>query len=212
VFGLGNGGYQYGAEGGSDKDSQYVRSAMYGSLLSGGLAGHVYGAEGIWGSDIESASPVKMWDAFQWHSGFEMQHLRTFALSIGRKFQELEPDANLVSPNKTHITLGYEGWAYAARTPDKKIFVACFEKACTRSQTRAALPLSSYRAQWSDPRVGTWRDAGNGNVESSSTGIIQLPDFPNDRDWGLHLEYARLWHRPDEWKQPGNDEFQQRMS
>ena len=131
-----------------------------------------------------------MWDAFQWHSGAEIQYLRAFVFSIGRKFQELEPDANLVSPNKTHITLGYEGWAYAARTPDKKIFLAYFEKACTRSQIRAALPLSSYRAQWFDPRVGTWRDAENGNVKSSSTGIIQLPDFPDDRDWGLRLEYT----------------------
>ena len=132
---------------------------MYGSLLSGGLAGHVYGAEGIWSADIESASPVKMWDAFQWHSGFEMQHLRTFALSIGRKIQELEPDANLVSPNKTHITLGYEGWAYAARTPDKKIFLAYFEKACKRSQIRAALPLSSYR--------------GSGLIPGSGLGVTQ---------------------------------------
>jgi hypothetical protein len=121
--------------------------------------------------------------------------LRTFAFSIGRRFQELVPNANLVSPNKTHVTLGYEGWAYAARTLDKKIFLVYFEKGCPRSQIRAALPLSSYRAQWFDPRLGTWRDTENGNVESSSTGIIQLPDFLDDRDWGLRLEYS---HRKSE--------------
>jgi len=119
-----------------------------------------------------------------------MHYLRAFAFSIGRNFQELVPDANLVSPNKTHTTLGYEGWAYAARTPDKKLFLAYFEKACPRSQVRAALPLSSYRAQWFDPRFGTWRNTENGNVKSSSTGIIRLPDVPN-RDWGLRLEYVR---------------------
>jgi len=27
-------------------------------------------------------------------------------------------------------------------------------------------------------------------VESSSTGIIELPAFPDGRDWGLRLEYA----------------------
>jgi hypothetical protein len=100
------------------------------------------------------------------------------------------PDANLVSPDKTHLTLGYEGWAYAARTPDKKVFLVYFEKGCPRSQIRAALPLSSYRAQWFDPRTGTWQEAGTGKVESSSTGIIELPDFPDDHDWGLLLEYA----------------------
>lgn len=193
-FGLGEGGYKYGAEGGSDTDNRFVRSTMYGSFLSGGLAGHIYGAEGIWGADIEPASPVKMWDAFQWRSGAEIQHLRTFAFSIGRRFQELVPDANLVSPNKTHMILGYEGWAYSARTPDKKIFLAYFEKGCPRSQIRAALPLSEYRAQWFDPRAGTWRDAGN--LQSSSTGIMELPDFPTDLDWGLRLEYAGPASKP----------------
>ncbi len=93
---------------------------MYGSFLSGGLAGHVYGAEGIWGADIEPAAPIKMWDAFQWSSGGQMKHLRTFAFSIGKRYQDLVPDADLVSPNKTQTTRGYEGWAYCARTPDKK--------------------------------------------------------------------------------------------
>jgi len=137
-----------------------------------------------------------MWDAFQWRSGAELQHLKTFAFSVGRRFQELVPDANLVSPNKTHVTLGYEGWAYSARTPDRKIFLAYFEKGCPRSRIRAALPLSSYRAEWFDPRVGKWQDAGSGKVESSSTGIIELPDFPDDRDWGLRLEYATPTAQP----------------
>jgi len=189
-FGLGEGGYKYGAEGGSDRDNQYVRSSMYGSFLSGGLAGHIYGAESIWGADIEPASPVKMWDAFQWRSGAEMQYLKTFAFSIGRRFQDLVPDADLVSPNKTHVTLGYEGWAFSARTPDKKIFLVYFEKGCPRSQVRGAVPLANYGAQWFDPRAGTWSVAANGNVQSNSTGIITLPDFPADLDWGLRLEYA----------------------
>ena len=62
-------GYQFGAPGGTEKDDQFVRSSMYGNFLSGGLGGHVYGAEGIWGADIEPAAPIKMWDAFQWSSG-----------------------------------------------------------------------------------------------------------------------------------------------
>ena len=131
-------GYQFGAPGGTEKDDQFVRSAMYGNFLSGGLAGHVYGAEGIWGADIEPAAPTKMWDAFQWNSGSQMQHLRTFAFSIGKRYQELVPLADLVSPNKTHDIRCYEGWAYCARTPDKKIFLAYFEKGCPRSQMRGA--------------------------------------------------------------------------
>jgi hypothetical protein len=119
-----------------------------------------------------------------------MQHLKTFAFSIGRRFQDLVPDANLVSPNKTHVTLGFEGWAFSARTPDRKIFLVYFEKGCPRSQIRGALPLVNYQAQWFDPRAGTWSVAGNGSVQSDSTGIIALPDFPADLDWALRLEYA----------------------
>jgi len=185
-----NGGYRFGAPGGTEKDDQFVRSAIYGNFLSGGFAGHVYGAEGIWGADIETAAPIKMWDAFQWNSAAQMQYLRTFALSIGKRYQELVPIADLVSPNKTAVVLGYEGWAYCARTPDKEVFLAYFEKGCPRSQIRGTRLSSLYRAQWFDPRNGTWLDVGNGSVRSSIIGIVRLPDFPADIDWGLRLTYA----------------------
>lgn len=189
---LGGGrGYQYGAKGGTELDDQYVRSAMYGSFLSGGFAGHVYGAEGIWGADIEAAAPIKMWDAFQWRSGSQMQYLRTFALSIGARYRDLAPDADLVSPDKTHVVRGYEGWAYCARTPDRAIFLAYFEKGCPRSQVRGAALNSTYRAEWFDPRAGTWSPVGGGTLKSSAIGIVQLPDFPGDADWGLRLTLER---------------------
>ena len=184
-------GYQFGAPGGTEKDDQFVRSAMYGNFLSGGFAGHVYGAEGIWGADIEPAAPTKMWDAFQWNSGSQMQHLRAFAFSIGKRYQELVPLADLVSPNKTHDIRSYEGWAYCARTPDKNIFLAYFEKGCPRSQVRGAKLNSIYRAEWFDPRKGTWQDVtGGGTLRSSVIGIIMLPDFPGDIDWALRLTYS----------------------
>ncbi len=185
-----NGGYKYGAPGGTEKDDQYVRSAMYGNFLSGGLAGHVYGAEGIWGADIEAAAPIKMWDAFKWNSGAQMKYLRTFAFSIGKRYQDLVPDEDLAVPSKTHIVKGYEGWAYAARTADKDIFLAYFEKGCPKSLIRGARVMSMYRAQWFDPRDGTWRDVGDGTVKANNIGEIQLPDFPSDLDWGLSLTYS----------------------
>ena len=183
-------GYKYGAPGGTEKDDQFVRSAMYGSFLSGGLAGHVYGAEGIWGGDIEEQAPVKMWDAFQWKSADQMQHLRTFAFSIGKRYQELVPNIDLISPNKTSILRSYEGWAYCARTADKEIFLLYFEKGCPKGQLRGAKLSGLYRAQWFDPRAGTWQDAGAETLSSSVIGTITLPDFPSDADWGLRVTLA----------------------
>ena len=181
--------YTRGADGGTERDDAIVHSCMYGSFLSGGLAGHIYGAEGIWGGDIEPAAPTHMWEAFTWKSGADMQYLRTFAFSIGRRYQELVPMADLVSPNKTHDILNYEGWAYCARTPDKNIFLAYFEKGCPRSQIRGARLNSVYQAQWFDPRNGTWININNGKLASNKIGIINLPDVPGDKDWGIKLIY-----------------------
>ena len=131
-----------------------------------------------------------MWDAFQWNSAAQMRHLRTFAMSIGKRYQELVPNADLVSPNKTADIRAYEGWAYCARTADRNIFLAYFEKGCPRSQIRGAKLSSLYRAEWFDPRKGTWQDAGSGSVRSSVIGIIMLPEFPAAIDWGLRLTYT----------------------
>jgi hypothetical protein len=185
-----NGGYKYGAPGGTAKDDQYVRSAMYGNVLSGGLAGHVYGAEGIWGADIEAAAPIHMWDAFQWNSGAQMKYLPQFILSSGSKYQDLVPD-QFVVPNQTHTIKGYEGWAYAARTPDKNLFLVYFEQGCPKSLIRGAKLTSIYEAKWFNPRNGEWSAAAGGMLTSNNIGEIQLPDFPSPEDWALRLSYKQ---------------------
>ena len=184
------------AKGGTARDDQYVRSSMYGCFLSGGLAGHVYGAEGIWPADTEAAAPIKMWDAFQWASGAQMQHLRTFAFTIGRRYQDLVPDQGFVVPNSTPIVKGFEGWAYAARTQDQNIFLLYFEKGCPKSLVRGARAMSHYRAQWFDPREGKWSDVGSGVVTTNNVGEVELPDFPSEMDWGLSLVYVGAAEMP----------------
>lgn len=187
--GPGSANYTRGAVGGTEQDNAFVRSCMYGCFLSGGLAGHVYGAEGIWGADIEPTAPTKMWDAFQWKSGAEMQYLKTFAFSTGKQYQQLVPLADLVSPNKSPDILSYEGWAYCARTPEKNTFLAYFEKGCPPVQIRGARLNSVYRTQWFNPRNGTWTAATE--LTASKIGIIRVPAYPDANDWGLKLMYDR---------------------
>jgi len=184
--------YRYGAPGGTEADDLYVRSGIYGSFLSGGFAGHIYGAEGIWGADIEPGSSPSMWEAFQWNSANQMKHLRTFAFSEGRRYQDLIPDANLVSPNSTPQTKGYVGWAYCARTPAKDFFLAYFEKGTPqRSLIRGALPNETYRAEWFDPRTGEWSKVGSGVLKANVWGQISVTNSPSDNDWGLKLVAQR---------------------
>jgi hypothetical protein len=180
--------YKYGAPGGTAEDDRDVRSGIYGSFLSGGLAGHVYGSEGIWGADIEPGSSPFMWEAFQWNSANMMQFLPRFALSEGRRYQDLVPDSNLVSPSETHITKGFLGWAYCARTPEKDFFLVYFEKDYPAGgMIRGAVPFASYQAQWFNPRTGEWSKAGEDVLKANVWGWIRLPDFPSQDDWGFKL-------------------------
>jgi hypothetical protein len=179
------------SEGGSEEDDLYCRAAMYGSFLSGGLAGHIYGADGLWGGDIEPGALHRMWESIQWRSGAQLQHLRTFALSEGRRYQDLVPNAEWVTPNKSGPPSGYSssagnrGWAFCARTPERDLFMLYFEVGCPQAAVRSALPDRTYRAAWFDPRTGEWSDAGQWAADQRS--YIALPACPSGEDWGLKL-------------------------
>jgi hypothetical protein len=178
--------YRYGAPGGTEDDDRFVRSGIYGSFLSGGFGGHIYGAEGIWGADVEPGSSPLMWEAFLWNSGNQMKHLPAFAFSEGRRYAELVPDANLVSPSSTALTKGYVGWAYCGRTTDQSFFLAYFEKDCpAKSTIRGARKYATYEAKWFDPRTGEWSKAGE--LKANQWGWINLPALPSTDDWGLKL-------------------------
>ncbi|MHC4179261.1 MAG: apiosidase-like domain-containing protein, partial [Planctomycetota bacterium] len=191
------------AAGGSAKAALYCRSAMYGSLLSGGLGGHIYGAGGwdggMWGGNVEGAAENHIWDVIRWPSADQMRHLRTFVLSEGRRYQDLVPTVDLLSPNKSGKPDSCVGWAYCARTAGKDLFLLYFEQDCPRATLSGALSGGKYRARWFNPRTGHWTDAGDGTVTADATGKIPLPPFPDSKtrsrsDWGLSL---RL---------PGNDD------
>ncbi len=172
--------------GGTEADDAACRSGMYGSFLSGGLAGHIYGAQGLWGGDIEAESPYTMWDALQWASGAQMAYFRKFVESEDARFQELIPNADLVYPNKTRDLSSNRDWAYAARTPARDLFMLYFETGCPQSSLRGTLPNADYRAQWFNPRTGDWLDAGRLHADAWCR-IETLPPLPTSEDWALKL-------------------------
>ena len=167
---------------------------MYGSVLSGGLGGHIYGAGGwqggLWSGEVEDASKYPIWKVIKWESADQMQHLKSFVLSEGDRYQQLVPNADLLQPNKSGKANSCIGWAYCAGSPEKDLFLLYFEKDCPQATLSAALSGRKYKASWFNPRSGDWLDAGV--LIADSTGEIRLPNFPGNltssgTDWGLKL-------------------------
>jgi len=185
------------APGGTETSALYCRSGMYGSVLSGGLGGHIYGAGGwdggMWGGNVENAAKNHIWDVIKWQSAAQMQHLRTFILSEGSRYQKLIPSANLLSPSRTGKANSCLGWAYCLRVPKKDFFLLYFEKDCPVATLSGALSKTRYKARWFNPRTGKWLDEKV--LAADAQGKITLPNFPgksvtSKTDWGLKLKTA----------------------
>ena len=189
---------QHGTVPGSATAAFYCRSAMYGSVLSGGLGGHIYGAgkegpEGaIWNGNTEEASKFKIWDAIQWESGGELRHLRTFILSEGKDYRNLIPSPDLINPNKSGNDNDWMNWAYASATKEKDLLFLYFEAGCEQAVLSGAIPNQKYTVLWFNPRSGEWTAGRPAEASSDGSGKITLPRFLGDRekadvDWGLKL-------------------------
>jgi hypothetical protein len=183
-----------GEEGATLPSALYCRSAMYGSVLSGGFGGHIYGAGdwdgGLWGGNVEPAAKTHIWDVLPWESAAQMRHLALFVTSQGREYQKLVPHADLVQPNRSGPPKDFVGWAYCARTDDKRLFLLYFERDCPQAAVAGALNGRTYEATWFNPRTGEWMGAGKS--EADTDGVIRLPVFAGGEtkstiDWALKL-------------------------
>ncbi|MFW6035284.1 MAG: DUF4038 domain-containing protein [Halothermotrichaceae bacterium] len=169
------------------EDDLYCRSGMYGSVLSGGLAGYIYGAQGLWEGAVEKEADYKMWDSIRWESGEQLQYLRDFVLSEGERYKNLRPDSEYISPNKAGDPIGYKGWAYCAGTRERDFFLLYFEKDCPAATFRGTYSGRKYKAWWYNPRNGEWREMDKLLVPDPDTGLIDLPSLPTNNDWAMKM-------------------------
>lgn len=174
----------------SEEAEIFCRSGMYGSFLSGGLGGYIYGCQGMWGGDIEKNASYKTWEAIEFKSGALVQHLKKFVDRIGSRYLELIPNAELITPNKSGAAEGYYGWAYCAATAKRDILLLYFEKYCLPGTVRGLKPNAPYGIEWFNPITGEWKSDRRviGVVNADNMGRIILPSFPGEGDWGLYLE------------------------
>jgi hypothetical protein len=115
----------------SDRDNDFARAMMYGSVLSGGLAGHVYGtvACDITTSGEPAGWRPHLWEALRYASGAQMQHLGAFVLSEGRRYQDLELASSDLAPRAaaTSSADGLDGRSFMMRTADRSLALLYFE-------------------------------------------------------------------------------------
>ena len=178
----------------SDRDNYFARAQMYGSVLSGGLAGHVHGTAAY---DVTSTGEPPgwrpyIWEALRYASGGQMRHLRDFVLSEGDRYQQLEPASEDLVPRRSPEAIddGLDGWGFLMRTADRSLALLYFEQDAVTPQAQGLASGARYRWTWFDPRTGRWSEAIA--VSAGADGRLAAPPFPGggrraERDWAAKM-------------------------
>jgi hypothetical protein len=178
----------------STRDNYFARAQMYGSVLSGGLSGHVHGTAAY---DITTTGePAGMrphfWDALQYVSGSFMQYLRSFILSEGNKYQSLQIASKDIQPQKAPGSpeKGLDGWSYMMRTSEKDFALLYFENQSSLPELIGFNPGTSYTLQWFNPTNGKW--GKKVTIKTDNSGRVILSGFPDGQstsviDWAAKI-------------------------
>ena len=178
----------------SARDNYFARAQMYGSVLSGGLSGHVHGtaAYDITTTGEPAGARPHIWDALNYESANYMQHLNTFIQSEGRRYQDLLLASDQLLPRKAPGSPedGLDGWSYMMRTIEKDFALLYFENKSVAPRLKGFSPGKTYTLTWFDPINGQWQKATS--ITADSEGNIDIPGFPQDekiasRDWAAKI-------------------------
>jgi hypothetical protein len=185
-------------EPGSERDTYFARSMMYGSVLSGALAGHVYGTGAY---DVTTTGEPTGWRPYIWQalgypSGAQMQHLGRFVLSEGSAYQQLEPASADLVPRTSPAASedGLDGWGFLLRSTDRRLALLYFEEKAVLARVEGLLPDTAYRWRWYDPRSGRW--LAPLALRTDPSGSLHAPAFPGgarraSQDWAAKLTAGR---------------------
>jgi hypothetical protein len=177
----------------SDRDNYFARAQMYGSVLSGGLAGHVHGTAAY---DVTTTGELAgwrpyIWDALRYVSGSQMSHLSRFVLSEGGRYRDLELASSDLLPRTAPDAIddGLDGWSFMMRTPSADLALLYFENRAIRPRVTGA-KAATYRWTWFDPRSGQWSEPVA--LRTRADGTVVAPPFPGggdtaDQDWAARL-------------------------
>jgi hypothetical protein len=182
----------------SPRDNYFARAMMYGSVLSGALAGHVHGtaAYDLTTTGEPAGWRPHIWTALRYESGAQMQHLRTFMMSAGALYQSLEPASQDLRPRSVPGALddGLDGWSFLARLPTREFALAYFENRAQRPTLAGFGPGVRYRWTWFDPETGRW--GRSVELRADASGILSAPAFPSGGESAARDVAAKIVLRP----------------
>jgi len=178
----------------SERDNYFARAQMYGSVLSGGLSGHVHGtaAYDITTTGEPAGKRPHVWEAFKYESANYMKHLYSFMLSEGTKFQDLILARHDIQPNKApdNPPDGLDGWSYMMRTKEKDFALLYFENKSVLPVLNNFLPNTEYVFQWFNTIKGEWKEKTI--IKTDEKGTFIIPNFPGNEntssiDWAAKI-------------------------
>ncbi len=179
----------------SERDNYFARAQMYGSVLSGGLSGHVHGtaAYDITSTGEPAGARPHIWDALKYESGKQMQHLKAFILSEGNRYQYLQPYHQHVHPQqaKGSSVRGLDGWTLMMINPEKDFALLYFENQAELPMISGMKNSTVYSLQWFNPKNGEWNAPQS--IKSDVKGNLTLPNFPGgsklaSTDWAAKIK------------------------
>ncbi|RVT45314.1 DUF4038 domain-containing protein [Rheinheimera sediminis] len=182
----------------SARDNYFSRAQMYGSVLSGGLSGHVHGtaAYDLTSTGEPAGARPHIWDALNYQSATYMQHLQAFVLSEGRRYQDLLLASDQMSVRKAPGSPedGLDGWSYMMRTAEKDFALLYFENKAVLPKLKGFVPGKTYTLNWFDPINGQWQKPLS--ISADSEGTLSMPNFPHNeqiasRDWAAKILLER---------------------
>jgi len=178
----------------SARDNYFARAQMYGSVLSGGLSGHVHGtaAYDLTSTGEPAGARPHIWDALNYQSATYMQHLQAFVLSEGRRYQDLLLASDEISVRKAPGSPedGLDGWSYMMRTAEKDFALLYFENKAVLPKLKGFIPDKTYTLKWFDPINSQWQKPVS--MTANSEGTLSITAFPQNekiasRDWAAKV-------------------------
>ena len=182
----------------SPRDNYFARAMMYGSVLSGALAGHVHGTAAY--DMTTTGEPAgwrpQFWTALNYTSGSQMQYLRDFVTSEGARYQQLAPVPQDLAPRSTSEALadGLDGWSFLARTPTRDFALVYFESRASRPHLGGFTPGARYRWTWFEPETGRWGRVAR--LRADAQGVLSAPAFAAGGATATHDVAAKIVQAP----------------